>query len=65
MIFPVRCFSCGKPIGHLWFKYKELINSGKTPKEALDELEIERPCCRQIFLTHVDLIEEIAKFKKW
>jgi len=65
MIFPVRCFSCGKPIGHLWFKYKELISSGKSPKEALDELEVERPCCRQIFLTHVDLIEEVAKFKKW
>jgi len=65
MIIPIRCFSCGKPIGHLWFKYKELLQSGKTQKEALDELGLERACCRQIFLTHVDQIELIAKLKKW
>ena len=65
MIIPVRCFSCGKPIGHLWFKYKELLDQGKSSKEALDELELERMCCRQIFLTHVDQIEIIAKLKKW
>lgn len=64
MIFPIRCFSCGKPIGHLWFKYKELLQQGKTPKEALDELKIERICCRQIFLSHYEEIEELAHIKK-
>jgi len=65
MIIPVRCFSCGKPIGHLWFRYKKLLEEGKTQKEALDELGLERICCRQIFLTHVDQIELISKLKKW
>lgn len=64
MIIPVRCFTCGKVIGHLWFKYKELIQNGKSPKEALDELGLERACCRQIFLGHVDLIEKVAKIKQ-
>ncbi|MEM1634314.1 MAG: DNA-directed RNA polymerase subunit N [Nanopusillaceae archaeon] len=65
MIFPIRCFSCGKPIGHLWFKYKELLKSGKSPREAFEELQIEKMCCRQVFLGHVDLIETITKFKKF
>ena len=26
MIIPVRCFSCGKPIGHLWEDYKKRLN---------------------------------------
>ncbi|BBL45649.1 DNA-directed RNA polymerase subunit N [Nanobdella aerobiophila] len=64
MIIPVRCFTCGRPIGHLWEKYNELINSGKSEKEALDYLGLERFCCRQVFLGHVDQIQLIAKLKK-
>ena len=63
MIIPVRCFSCGKPIGHLWETYKELIKNGKQPKDALDELGLKRYCCRGLFLGHVDTIEEVSKFK--
>ncbi|MEK6899579.1 MAG: DNA-directed RNA polymerase subunit N, partial [Nanoarchaeota archaeon] len=29
MIIPIRCFSCGKPVGHLWEEYKEEMNKGK------------------------------------
>ena len=25
MIFPVRCFTCNKPISDLWFKYNSLL----------------------------------------
>ncbi|BFI73064.1 DNA-directed RNA polymerase subunit N [Nanoarchaeota archaeon] len=64
MIIPIRCFTCGKPIGHLWEKYNDLLNQGKSPKEALDELGLERVCCRQVFLGHVQQIETIAKLKK-
>ena len=64
MIVPIRCFTCGKPIGHLWEKYVDLLNQGKSPKEALDELGLERACCREIFLGHVQQIEIIAKLKK-
>ena len=64
MIIPIRCMSCGKPVAHLWQSYQEKIKTGETKKQALDELNLERYCCRSLFLSHVDLIDTIAKFKK-
>ena len=60
---PVRCFTCGKVIGHLWEPFKERVKAGEDPSKVLDDLGIKRYCCRQIFLSHKDLIEEIDKFK--
>ena len=65
MIVPVRCFSCGKPIGHLYEEYTERLKKGEDRKKILDELGMERYCCRAIFLGHVDLVKESAKFKKF
>ncbi len=64
MIIPVRCFSCGKPIGHLWEEYKRRIAKGENSKKVLDELGLERYCCRSMFLGQTDLIELVGKFKK-
>lgn len=64
MIIPIRCFTCGKPIAHLWEEYKRRTESGEDSKKVLDELELERYCCRAVFLGHVDLIELTSKFKK-
>ncbi|MFH1399578.1 MAG: DNA-directed RNA polymerase subunit N [Candidatus Woesearchaeota archaeon] len=64
MIIPVRCWSCGKPIAHLWEEYTERINNGEDRKKVLDSLGLERYCCRAVFLGHVDLIDTIARFKK-
>ncbi|MEM0350739.1 MAG: DNA-directed RNA polymerase subunit N [Archaeoglobaceae archaeon] len=61
--FPIRCFSCGAVIGHLYAKYLEMVRNGKTPKEALDTLGIQRYCCRRMFITHKSLIGEIARFR--
>ncbi len=63
MIIPVRCMSCGKVIGHLWEKYKRSVKLGKDPGKVLDDLGLERYCCRSLFLGHVDLIKKISKFK--
>lgn len=65
MIIPVRCFSCGKPIAHLYSKYKELVSSGKSSKEALDELGLKRYCCRAQILGQADTLELVNKFKKF
>ncbi len=65
MIIPVRCFSCGKPVAHLWEEYKERVENGEDKKKVLDDLGLKRFCCRQLFLGHVDLIETTAKFKKY
>ena len=64
MIIPIRCFACGKPIAHLWEEYKRRVAKGEEAKKVLDELGLERYCCRAVFLGHVDLIETVSKFKK-
>lgn len=66
MIIPIRCNSCGKPIGHLWEQFKERTQvKGEEKKKVLDELELERFCCRAMFLGHKDLIDVANRFKKW
>ncbi len=65
MIIPVRCLSCGKPIGHLWEEYSEKVKNGKKPEQVLDELNLKRYCCRQVFVGHVDLIDIVSKYKKF
>jgi len=65
MIIPVRCWSCGKPVAHLWDEFKERLESGEDRKKVLDDLGIERYCCRTMFLGHVDLIDISAQFKKY
>ena len=63
MLIPVRCFSCGKPIGHLWGDYKEKTGKGEGAEKVLDKLGLERYCCRRMFLSHKDYIDEIVKYK--
>lgn len=62
MIIPIRCFSCGKPIAHLWEKFLK-IKEEKGIKKALDELKIDRYCCRSVFLGHIDLINIVGRYK--
>ena len=64
MIIPIRCWSCGKPIAHLYEEYKERLAKGEPGKEVMDELGLDRYCCRAQFMGHVDLLEEAARFKK-
>jgi len=65
MIIPIRCFSCGKPVGHLWEDFQEKVKKKEEPKKALDSLGLEKYCCRALFLGHIDLIDTAAKFKKF
>ena len=62
MLIPVRCFSCGKVIAHLWDQYSERTNAGEDPGEVLTDLGIQRYCCRRMFVSHIDLIDDVAPF---
>tara|TARA_Y100000034_G_scaffold74756_1_gene89845 strand:- start:524 stop:721 length:198 start_codon:yes stop_codon:yes gene_type:complete len=64
MIIPIRCFSCGKPIAHLWEEYKKRIADGEDSGKVLDELGVKRFCCRAAFMGQEDLIDIVGKFKK-
>ena len=74
MIIPVRCFTCGKVISQVYEEYKnryeeyqKVINSGEkpteTPKDILDDLGVDRYCCRRMIKSHVDVIRESASYE--
>lgn len=62
MMIPIRCFTCGKVIGHLYDEYNRRVNDGEDPQKVLDELGLERYCCRRMLISNVDLIDEIKHF---
>ena len=65
MLFPIRCITCGKVINQYYQVYLNLIENGKTTKEALDSLNITRYCCRRMFMCHnKDTFEYISQFDK-
>ena len=61
MEFPIRCFTCGKVIGHLYDEYLEK-SKYMGIKEVLDELNVKRYCCRRMFITYVNVVEEIIYY---
>jgi DNA-directed RNA polymerase subunit N len=65
MIIPIRCFSCGKPLAHLYEEYKERTDKGEESGKVMDSLGLKRYCCRSAFLSHVDLIDVASRFKKF
>jgi len=65
MIIPVRCFSCGKPVAQDWEEYAERTGGGESPEEVLNSLGHTRYCCRRIFLTHTEIIDDVMKHKRF
>ena len=63
MQIPIRCISCGKPVGGLFEKYKQRVAAGESTGKVLDDLGLERYCCRMLFLTHTDVLAKIGKFR--
>ena len=62
MLIPVRCWSCGKVIAHIYEQYKQAVSDGGDPQKTLDDIGLERYCCRRMIVGHVDLIDDIAPF---
>lgn len=62
MIIPVRCFTCGKVISSAYEEFKERVEKGEDPDKILDELDLDRYCCRRMIISHVDLIDEVMPF---
>lgn len=59
-MFPIRCFTCNKVIGHLWYQYKDCNDKPLF----FEEKRIRRFCCRRMFLTHVDNFSDVLAYKK-
>ena len=62
MIIPVRCFSCGKVIGDKGEPFQRRVAAGENPKDVLDDLNLERYCCRRMLLSHVELVDELLRY---
>jgi DNA-directed RNA polymerase subunit N len=56
--------TCGKPVGHLWERYKAQVDKGADPKAVLDSLGLERYCCRGLLISHLDIVERVGRFNK-
>ncbi len=64
VLVPVRCFTCGAPLGHLWEKFYEHVKNGEDPEKVLDKLGVKRYCCRRILVSHVQLIDELVHYSR-
>jgi DNA-directed RNA polymerase subunit N len=62
MIVPVRCFTCGKVIADKYDEYVERVSKKENPEKVLDELGLDRYCCRRTIFSHVDLMDEVMKY---
>jgi len=63
MMMPVRCFSCGAVLADKWEEYDKRVNKDKEdPEKVLNNLGIKRYCCRRMFVSNVELIDEIIQF---
>jgi len=62
MMIPIRCYTCGKVLAHLYDDYIEGLKEGKAPNELLDSFGLTRYCCRRMLITHVELIDNILTF---
>ncbi len=62
MLPPVRCFTCGAPLGHLWEEFRKRVAQGEPPSKVLDDLGVKRYCCRRMLFTAVTYIEEVSLY---
>ena len=60
---PIRCFTCGKVFGKHWPLYRQLCQT-KTKEEAFSELGLKRICCKILFLTNAQVLEQVADFNQ-
>ncbi len=64
MMVPVRCFTCGNVIGQHWEEFEERVQeNGEDPEEVLDDLGVERHCCRRMLVSHEDLVDIVAPYQ--
>ena len=60
---PVRCFTCGTVVGEHWPEYDSRVNAGEDSAEVLDDLGLDRHCCRRMLVSHKDLVDIVAPYQ--
>jgi DNA-directed RNA polymerase subunit N len=62
VLVPVRCFTCGNLIADKFDDYQTKLKSGEDPEKVLNDLAINRYCCRRMLLTTVETIQQVIPF---
>ncbi|HUT79580.1 MAG TPA: DNA-directed RNA polymerase subunit N [Candidatus Bathyarchaeia archaeon] len=62
-MIPVRCFTCGKLIGDKYEDFERRVATGEDPAKILDDLGLDKYCCRRMIVSHCDLIDEFLQFE--
>ena len=62
MLIPVRCFTCGNLIADKFNDYQIKVKAGEDPEKVLNNLAINRYCCRRMLLTTVETIQQVIPF---
>ncbi len=63
MIIPIRCFSCGQVVAHNYEEYlKEIKDKKLKPTQVLDNLGVRKYCCRRMYISNVEMVDEIMKY---
>ena len=64
MIIPVRCFSCGKPISDKYEQYIKMWEEGIPINDIWKKLGIIRFCCKRMFTSHVQIVDDLLNFNR-
>jgi len=64
MMIPVRCFTCGSLIADKYEEYKKRVSVGEDSGKVLDELGVKRYCCRRMFISNVDIVDQILPYEE-
>ena len=64
MIIPVGCFTCGKLVADRWEEFARRVKAGETPKTVLDEMGMTRYCCRRMFISQVDVLDDLLRYSE-
>ncbi len=62
MLIPIRCFTCGSLIADKYQLYLSRVKMGEKPANVLDDMGIERYCCRRMFLSTVETIYQLLPY---
>ena len=62
-MFPVRCFTCNKVLGHYWTQLEQFRRDHPHEEERdyvsfFQKLGLRRYCCKKIFMTYTDTDQE-------
>jgi DNA-directed RNA polymerase subunit N len=63
MMIPIRCWTCGTPIGHLWEEYQERTKK-EDKKKVLDSFQNQEILLQNSNNGSCRFIDTVSKFKK-